>query len=110
MDVIAKHIQDAALKYKIYEVDTICAFTCQKISKGVKLHDLVSDNFTDWEYIKVESGYVGLDMAKCIGDTIKGKTRNNALRNYSKLNVKGKIMGWKPPYWLPENQTFCHDI
>lgn len=27
-----------------------------------------------------------------------------------KLNVKGKIMGWKPPYWLPENQTFCHDI
>lgn len=27
-----------------------------------------------------------------------------------KLNVKGKLMGWRPPYWLPENQTFCHDI
>jgi hypothetical protein len=83
MEVIAKHIPDTALKYKIYEVDTHCAFTCQKISKGVKLHDLISENFTDWEYIKADSGYVGLDMAKCIGDTIKGKTRNNALRNYS---------------------------
>lgn len=22
-------------------------------------------------------------------------------------NIKSKIMTWKPPYWLPENQTFC---
>lgn len=21
--------------------------------------------------------------------------------------IKSKLMAWKPPYWLPENQTFC---
>lgn len=22
-------------------------------------------------------------------------------------NIKSKLMAWKPPYWLPSNQTFC---
>ena len=83
MEIIAKHLDRANLKIPIYQIDTVCAFTGLEITEGVKIFDLVSDVFTDWEYVKYPSGYASIDLAMCVSDTIKGKTRNNSLRNYS---------------------------
>ena len=83
MDIIAKHLDRSQLKYPIHKIETICAFHGEKITEAIKLKDLVSDVFTDWEYIKHHSGYVSINTALCIGDVVPGKTRNNSLRNYS---------------------------
>lgn len=85
MNIIAKHLDPQNLKYQIHEVKTQCAFSGEAIEKAIKLDDLVSDVFTDWEYVKYPTGWVSIETALCIGDVIPGKTRNNALRNYSYL-------------------------
>lgn len=83
LHIIAKHLIQDNLKYKIHPVDTICAIEGIPITKGVKVEDLVSDVFTDYAFIRHGTGYVGIDAAMCIADVLKGSTRNVALRNYS---------------------------
>lgn len=80
---IAKHLDRGQLKYPIHQVETQCCFTGENVSEAVKITDLVSDVFTDFEYIKYPTGYASITAALCIGDVIKGRTRNNSLRNYS---------------------------
>lgn len=83
MNLIAKHLDRTNLKYPIHQVSTQCAFTGKEINEAIKLDDLVSDVFTDWEHVKYPTEWVSIEAALCIGDVLPGKTRNNALRNYS---------------------------
>ena len=92
MHLIAKHLDRAQLKYPIHKIETVCAFTGERVSEAIKISDLVSDVFTDWAYVRHNSGYVSLDMAMCIGDVVPGKTRNNALRNYSYFACHSKML------------------
>jgi hypothetical protein len=93
MNLISKHLNKENLKSKIFhfESETICAFTGEKISEGIKLSEIAGDTFTDHTYIKYDSEYVSLDIALLIqpviriGDSVKknGKENWTALRNYS---------------------------
>lgn len=47
-------------------LDTICAFSGERITEGIKKKDFISTTFTDYSYLKYESDYVGLDMALCM--------------------------------------------
>jgi len=92
MKEIAKHLDRSKLKYPIHQIATQCCFTGESIEEGIKITDLVSDVFTDYEFVKYPSGYAGIDAALCIGDVIPGKTRNNALRNYSYYADNEKLL------------------
>lgn len=83
MHIISQHLEPRNLKYKLHQIVTKDAFTGEEITEGVKTEDLLSDVFTDWEYLKYPTGYVSVSTALCIGDVIPGKTRNNSLRSYS---------------------------
>lgn len=91
MRIIAKHLDRGNLKYPVHAVDTRCAFTGEFIREAVKVTDLVSDVFTDWEYVKYPTGWASIDAALCIGDVLPGKTRNNALRNYSFFATENEL-------------------
>lgn len=83
MHIISKHLDARNLKYPLHQIVTMDAFTGEEITEGIKTADLLSDVFTDWEYLKYPTGYVSVSTALCIGDVIPGKTRNNSLRSYS---------------------------
>lgn len=83
MNIISKHLDARNLKCRLHQIATIDAFTGEDISEGIKIDDLLSDVFTDWEYLKHNSGYVGISTALCIAAVIPGKTKNNSLRSYS---------------------------
>lgn len=70
MKLIAKHLSRNNLKYATWEVDTICAFTGERIKEGVLVSELVSDVFTNWAYVKYPSEYASVDAALCIGDVL----------------------------------------
>lgn len=94
MELIAKHLDRNNLKYSTHKVDSICCFTGKKISEGVKIKDLVSDVFTDWEYVKYNSEFASIEAALCIADVIKGNNekRNNSLRNYSYFATENELI------------------
>ena len=91
MNLISKYLNIANIPSKVFDVDTICAFTGEKITKGVKLSDIAGDTFTDHAYIKYDSEFVSIDIALLIqpviriGESVKknGKENWTALRNYS---------------------------
>lgn len=91
MELITKHLSRKNLKCKVYEKETICAFSGKEIKEGVLLVDLISDVFTDFEYVKYPSNYVSIEYAMLIADVVKGKTRNNSLRNYSYLATDNEL-------------------
>lgn len=49
MNLISKHLDKKNLKLKVYQVDSICAFTGKKITEGVLMKDLIKKTFTDQE-------------------------------------------------------------
>jgi hypothetical protein len=65
------------LDRKIQDVNTICAFTGLPITKGILKKDFISSTFTDFEYLKYQSDYVGLDIALCMDYIIPNE--NNKL-------------------------------
>lgn len=86
---IAKHI-----KYesdKIVDCDTVCAFTGEKITKGIKKKVALSGNFTDFEYLKFDSDYISVDAFKCIGEMIQTEKKLNSLRNFSYLVTEPEL-------------------
>jgi hypothetical protein len=91
MEIIAKHLNENNLKSKIFDVNTICAFTGKKITKGIKLSEISGETFTDHAYIKHNSEFVSVEIALLvqpvirIGESVKknGKENWTALRNYS---------------------------
>lgn len=73
MNIIAKHLEKyiGNLKPKIYEgLDTICSFSGEKITRGVKNDDLIKETFTDHEYIKYNSGYTSIDYALLLSEIL----------------------------------------
>lgn len=84
MELISKHLSEKNLKIKIYsDFSDICAFTGKPLTRGVLIDDLISDVFTDWEFVKYESKYASVEIALCISEVIQGKTGFNSLRNYN---------------------------
>ena len=66
------------LPKKVYKnIDSVCAFTGEKIKEGILKKDFISSTFTDFEYIKYPSDYVGLDIALCMDYIIPNE--NNKL-------------------------------
>ncbi|MBX3045079.1 MAG: hypothetical protein KF896_15870 [Ignavibacteriae bacterium] len=78
---IAKHINYDS--DKIVDCDAVCAFTGEKITKGIKKKVALSGNFTDFEYLKFESDYISVDAFKCLGEMIQTEKKLNSLRNFS---------------------------
>lgn len=91
LNLIARHLDRANLKFKVHQIDTLCAFEGVSIQEGVKVQDLVSDVFTDYNFVRYNTGFVGVDAAMCIADVLKGATRNVALRNYSYLATESSL-------------------
>ena len=86
---IAKHINYDS--DKIVDCDTVCAFTGEKITKGIKKKVALSGNFTDFEYLKFESDYISVDAFKCLGEMIQTEKKLNSLRNYSYLVTESDL-------------------
>lgn len=83
MNLISRHLDRENLKLKIYQVDSICAFSGVKITEGVLMKDLIKKTFTDQELIKFNSDYASIDIALLIEEVIKCEKGFNSMRNYS---------------------------
>lgn len=92
VNLIGQHLNRDNLKLKVYPVDTVCAFTGKQITEGVRNSDLIKKTFTDHEYLRYPSEYSSIDAALCIEAVIPGKTRMNALRNYSYLATEKELI------------------
>lgn len=79
MNLISKHLNKNNLKLKVYQIDSICAFTGEKITDGVLMNDLIKKTFTDHELIKFKSDYVNIGIALML-ENFEGK---QGLRNFS---------------------------
>jgi hypothetical protein len=99
--LITQHLTSATLKIPIYEdIDTVCAFSGERITEGVKLKDLIKKTFTDYEMLRYQSNYAGVDIAIMMEEVIPGEKKMNSLRNYSfyadnnqlKLLKRGEIL------------------
>lgn len=78
--LIAQHLDNQAA-LKIEEIETICAFSGSRISKGVALKNVLSANFTDAAYVRHPSRHCAVDVAQCFAPvTADGKA---SLRNFS---------------------------
>ena len=73
MNLISKHLDKKNLKLKIYQVDSICAFTGIKVSEGVLMKDLIKKTFTDQELIKFNSDHASIEIALLIEAVIKSE-------------------------------------
>lgn len=92
INFIAKHLKRENLTKKAMNCDSICAFTGDKISEGVKLKDITGGNFTDYEFVKYESEYVSINTALCITQSIENeKGKLNSLRNYSFICTENEL-------------------
>lgn len=88
MNIIAKHLKSYLPQIKPFETKlsspSVCAFTGNQITHGYPVSWLISDVFTDYEYMKHSSGYVCEDIALIIKEVIpNGRGKFNSLRNYS---------------------------
>lgn len=76
---------------RVHEVDTICAFTGEIINEGVEVKDVLAANFTDNEYVKYDSKYVSVNVAKCIAE-FKVGTKKWMLRSVSYLCTSDELL------------------
>lgn len=112
INFIAQHFNNIELEYKLEKVNTICAFTGEKISEGYRLKDIISSSFTDYEYIKFQSEHVSRGVGLVLSSRlINGKS---GLRNYSYFVTQDEIRILKSneveEYLLKEKPTpfvFC---
>lgn len=89
--IIAKHLSKEYLKLEIFDIETKCAFTGENINKAVKVKDLVSDVFTDYQYIRY-GDYASVDAALCLAEVVKTSNGFNSLRNYSYLATEKELI------------------
>lgn len=73
----------------IEQINTICSFTGKHIDRGVKLKNVISSNFTDLSFIRYNSGYCCIEIAKCMAPM--SKESKASLRNYSFFATKSGI-------------------
>lgn len=94
INFIGKHLlhYKGNIKIKIYDCDTICAFTGDKIYKGVKKKEFIKDSFTDIEYIKYQSDYCCVESILCMSEVVpNGKGKFNSLRSYSFIVTENEL-------------------
>lgn len=82
MEIISKHLDKTQID-NVQDVDTVCAFTGQKITKGIHKKHAIKKTFTDIAYLKYPSDYVGMDVAATMSNIIKTENGQSSLRNYS---------------------------
>lgn len=103
--LISSHLSEHKIPKKQVPVlvpkGAICAFTGETIEKGVPIEVALSDNFTEWEYVRYPSSYVGIRAALCILPVLSGASRPVALRNYSYYVDNEGIRLLKHPEILP---------
>jgi hypothetical protein len=87
--LIAQHLDNAAL-LPVQECDTVCAFSGQRITKGVRLKDAISGNFTDHAYLRYPSEYCAVDIAQCL-KPLSAENARASLRNYSFLATPSEL-------------------
>ena len=88
IDLIARHIDIANLSTPIHEgIKATCAFTGRTITKGCRIKDAISANWTDWDWIRHGDEWVSVEFVLCIADCIpsdnEGSSRCAGLRNFS---------------------------
>jgi hypothetical protein len=82
--LITQHLNRNNLKIPVHkDIDTVCAFSGERITEGVKLKDLIKKTFTDYEMLRYQSDYAGVDIALMMEEVIPGEKKMNSLRNYS---------------------------
>lgn len=98
--LISRHLDFSKLD-NVEDVDTICLFTGQKITKGIHRKHVIKSTFTDLEFLKFDSDYVSLDVASTMTNILPGKTRPVSLRNYSFLAIEKELKLLKNSELLP---------
>lgn len=88
INFITKHI-DATIEAET--CDTVCAFTGEMLTSGVKKKKVLSSNFTDYEAIKFESDYISVDAAKVLGQYIRTDKGFASLRSFSYLATENEL-------------------
>lgn len=87
INLIAKHLPRyfGANVEIIKGLNTQCAFTGEPITEGIPINKVLGGTFTDFEYIKFNTGYVSIDAYLCISECLPSSKegRGNSLRVYS---------------------------
>lgn len=98
INFIAKHLNKNNLSKSVHKCNTVCAFTGDKITKGVKLKDITGGTFTDYEFVRYDSDFVSVDAALCISQSILNDVPSFTDREFIAFNnksVKFKIKEYK---------------
>lgn len=98
--LISQHLDYSKLE-NVEDVDTICLFTGQKITKGIHRKHVIKPTFTDLDYLKYDSDYVSLDVAATMANILPGKTCPVSLRNYSFVSTEKELKLLKNRELLP---------
>ena len=64
-------------------VETICAMCGKKVSEAIQIKNVISSNFTNFEYFKYKTNYLCKDCAKCLKDDRLRK--NNFIADKKKI-------------------------
>jgi hypothetical protein len=81
-DIIAQHLDIEMLQH-VESIDSICAFSGAKIKVGIPKKKIIKETFTDHQYLKYVSDYVGINVAATMSKVIDGQKGKVSLRNYS---------------------------
>jgi len=92
MRLIAKHLDRTIIEGIIsININSVCCFTGNHITEGVHKKHLIGKTFTDTEYLRYNSDYVGVDAALCLSQVIKSEKGFNSLRNYNYLATEHEL-------------------
>lgn len=113
MRLIAVHLDRSLISDIISkDINTVCLFTGKPISEGVHRKHLISERFTDTEYLRYPSNYISIDVALCISKVIRSDKGYNCLRNYSYLATEKELRILQreeilPILLAPPDPPFC---
>ena len=99
VELIGKHLDRNNLRLTNHAINSKCAISGKDITQGILVTDLVSDVFTDWQYIR-HGKYVSIEAALCIAEVIKTDKGYNSLRNYSYIATPDKFQFLKREHIL----------
>ena len=68
---------------KIEKIETKCTICGEKINEAIQIKNVISGNFTNFEYFKYKTNYLCIDCAKCLKDDKLRK--NNFIADKNKI-------------------------
>lgn len=86
IEFIAQHLNKNNLSKSVHKCNTVCAFTGNKITEGVKLKDITGGTFTDYEYVRYDSDFVSVVAALCISQAILNDTHSYTDREHIEID------------------------